>query len=121
MHTIYYPAIFHPENPGYSITVPDIENCFTQGETVEEGISMAQDAIGLMLEDYKSFPVSSELSALHVDSGDFVVMIPFHADYPTQYLSALHREAEETTAEISAGEYPVYTSAEEMLHSAEKQ
>ena len=121
MRTIYYPAIFHPENPGYSITVHDLRNCFTQGETVEEGITMAQDALSLMLEDYESFPVPSKPSALHVDTGDFVVMIPFYADYPTPYLSALHREAEETKAEIAAGKHPVYTSAEEMLHAAEKQ
>lgn len=121
MYTIYYPAIFHPENPGYSITVPDVKNCFTQGETVEEGIFMAQDALSLMLEGYESFPVPSEPSVLRVDTGDFVVMIPFHADYPVQYLSALHHEAEEAKAEIAAGKCPVYTSAEEMLLAAEKQ
>ena len=35
MRNVYYPAIFHPEDVGgYSVSVPDIEGCFTQGDTI---------------------------------------------------------------------------------------
>ena len=74
MTAVFYPAVFHPEETGYSVTIPDIEGCFTQEETMDETVSMAQDAIGLMLEDC---PKPSLPSAIHVDDGDFVVMIPF--------------------------------------------
>lgn len=77
MNAIFYPAIFHPEEIGYSVTIPDIEGCFTQGETMDEAITMAQDAIGLMLEDQKVCPKPSLPSALTVDPGDFVAMVPF--------------------------------------------
>lgn len=77
MNAIFYPAIFHPEELGYSVTIPDIEGCFTQGETMDEAITMAQDAIGLMLEDQKVCPKPSLPSALTVDPGDFVAMVPF--------------------------------------------
>ena len=34
MNAVFYPAVFHPEEMGYSVTVPDIEGCFTQGDTM---------------------------------------------------------------------------------------
>ena len=77
MNAIFYPAIFHPEEIGYSVIIPDIEGCFTQGETMDEAVTMAQDAIGLMLEDQKVCPKPSLPSALTVDPGDFVAMVPF--------------------------------------------
>ena len=72
MNAIFYPAIFHPEESGYSVEIPDIEGCFTQGDTMDEAVRMAQDAIGLMLEDCKVCPEPSVPSALHVDPEDFV-------------------------------------------------
>lgn len=77
MTTVFYPAVFHPEETGYSVTIPDIEGCFTQGETMDEAVSMAQDTIGLMLEDCEVCPKPSLPSVIHVDDGDFVTMIPF--------------------------------------------
>ena len=34
-----------PEEGGYSVTVPALPGCVTQGETIEEAIAMARDAI----------------------------------------------------------------------------
>lgn len=77
MTAVFYPAVFHTEETGYSVTIPDIEGCFTQGETMDEAVSMAQDAIDLMLEDCEVCPKPSLPSAIHVGDGDFVAMIPF--------------------------------------------
>lgn len=38
MNAIFYPAIFHPEESGYSVEIPDIEGCFTQGDTMDEAV-----------------------------------------------------------------------------------
>ena len=40
---------------------------------------MAQDAIGLMLEDCAEFPTPSDPARLHPETGDFVVVVPFDA------------------------------------------
>ena len=53
MRFVFYPAVFHPEEVGYSVTVPDVEGCFTQGDDMNEAVAMTQEAIGLMLEDCK--------------------------------------------------------------------
>ena len=34
-----------PEEGGYSVIVPALPGCVSQGETVEEAIAMARDAI----------------------------------------------------------------------------
>lgn len=78
MNTIYYPAIFHQEETGFSVSVPDIEGCFTQGDTMNEAVSMAQDAIGLMLEDAATLPAASDPRSLALEAGDFAVMVPFN-------------------------------------------
>lgn len=78
MKNIYYPAIFHPEEVGYSVSVPDLAGCFTQGDTLEEAVEMTQEAIGLMLEDLQSCPQPSDLASLHTEEKDFIVVVPFN-------------------------------------------
>ena len=39
-----YPAIFTKEEKGYSVAFPDIEGCFTCGDTLPEAMEMAEDA-----------------------------------------------------------------------------
>ena len=44
-----YPAIFVKEDVGYSVTFPDLEGCFSAGETLPEAMEMAADALCLVL------------------------------------------------------------------------
>ena len=58
-----YTVILVPEEEGgYSVEVPAIPGCYTQGETKEEAIDMAKEAIELYLESCKahSEPVHEE-------------------------------------------------------------
>ena len=47
-----YTIILHPDidEGGYTVTVPSLPGCATQGDTLEEAIAMAKDAIKLHLE-----------------------------------------------------------------------
>lgn len=60
-----YTIILHPEPEvgGYSVTVPALPGCTTQGETLEEAIVMAKDAIRLYVESLiaDGKPVPAEL------------------------------------------------------------
>ncbi|MBE5971547.1 MAG: type II toxin-antitoxin system HicB family antitoxin [Lachnoclostridium sp.] len=72
-----YPAIFIPEEDGsYSINFPDLEGCFTCGDTLEDGLEMARDALALVLYEYekeeREIPKPSELSAFDLELGAFV-------------------------------------------------
>ncbi len=46
-----YTIILHPdpEEGGCTVTVPSLPGCITQGDTLEEAIAMAKDAIKLHL------------------------------------------------------------------------
>ncbi|WP_084277006.1 type II toxin-antitoxin system HicB family antitoxin [Anaerovibrio sp. RM50] len=75
----YYPAIFQPEDIGFSVSVPDLPGCFTQGDTLDEALEMAQEAIGIMLEDIpeKDYPTASNPAKLVTEGDQFVMMVHF--------------------------------------------
>ena len=52
MNMRHYAIFLHPdpEEGGYSVTVPALPGCFTQGETMEEAIERAKEAIALHIE-----------------------------------------------------------------------
>lgn len=43
-----------PDDDGYSVTVPALPGCFSQGDTLDEAIENAQDAIRLYLDDLQA-------------------------------------------------------------------
>lgn len=46
-----YRVLLTPEDEGgFSVSVPALPGCFTQGETIEEAIQMAKEAISLYVE-----------------------------------------------------------------------
>lgn len=71
-----YPAIFTPEEKGYSIVFPDLEGCYTCGDTLEEGLEMAQDALALVLYGYEKeerpIPTPSKMNNLSLKEQEFV-------------------------------------------------
>ena len=77
MLTIYFPAVFHPEAAGYSVSVPDLEGCFTQGDTLDEAVEMTREAIGLMLEGCTVPPSVCDPAAIRTTGRDFVMAVPF--------------------------------------------
>ncbi len=86
MRKIFYPVVFHPEEIGYTVSVPDLDGCFTQGDTMNEAVAMTQDAIGLMLEDCSVYPKPSNPADIKVAAGDFVVMVQFDEEaYKKQF------------------------------------
>ncbi len=74
-----YPAIFTKEDNGYSVTFPDIDGCFTCGDTLPEAMEMAEDALCLSLydreEDDELIPPPSDIRAVQSHTGDIVSLI----------------------------------------------
>lgn len=77
----FYPAIFTEEKEGYSVSFPDLEGCFSEGNTLDEACEMAKDAIGLFLEDQESklfeCPAPSNLKSIKCEENEHVVLIEF--------------------------------------------
>ncbi len=70
-----YPIVIHKDpNSDYGVTVPDLPGCFSAGSTLEEAISMAQEAaechIEGMLIDSEPIPTPSDIE-VHREKPDF--------------------------------------------------
>lgn len=70
---IAYPVCFYEEDEGgYSIEVPDLQGCYTQAETIEESIEMAQDAalgwIATAIEEGEDIPNPSKISEVKLEN-----------------------------------------------------
>lgn len=75
-----YPAIFEAEaDGGYSISFPDLPGCFSEGDTIEEALEMAKDAMGIYLSELESdgqdFPAASNPMGLHTEKQGFIAMV----------------------------------------------
>lgn len=71
-----YPAIFTPEEDGgYSIVFPDLESCYTCGDSLQDGLEMAEDVLALTLYGYEksgsSIPSPSQITDLPLEGGAF--------------------------------------------------
>lgn len=77
---LVYPAVFYPEEEGgYSVIIPDLLGCCTQGETIEEALVMAQDAaLGWLLaasEEKEDFPQATDRKDIKIEREDGFVSL----------------------------------------------
>lgn len=75
-----FPAVFDPEEEGsYCITFPDLPGCITTGDTLEEALYMAKDALELHLygmeADGEPIPNPTPPEKIKVPKGGFVSLI----------------------------------------------
>ena len=74
-----YPAIFTPEDGGYSIRFPDFESCYTSAPTLEDGLEMANDVLCLTLygleEDGGEIPHASGVKEIETTGEEFVSLV----------------------------------------------
>lgn len=66
-----YPAVFEKDPVGFGIYFPDVEGAVTQGDSIEEGLEMASDALGIQLawyiEQQLPLPTASNMNDLSID------------------------------------------------------
>ena len=92
MKKVFYPAIFHAaEEGGYWVTFPDIPECITEGDDMEEAYQMAVDALGLVLTDMEmegiELPKASSLDDVDPEDGILVIVEFDIAEYRRKYCS----------------------------------
>ena len=79
MNRLFYPAVFHKaEEGGFWVTFPDIPECMTQGDNMQEAYKMAVDALGLSLtsmeEEKEEIPKASSLDNVDPEDGILVIV-----------------------------------------------
>jgi len=81
MDRYIFPAVFEKgENKGYSVTFPDLPGCITEGDTIEEALRMAKEALELHLygmeEDGDLIPAPTAPEKIKIDTeGAFVSLV----------------------------------------------
>ncbi len=83
MEKLLYPACFYPceDKPGaYTVTVPDLSGCISEGDSLEEALIMATDAAtGWVLdeiEEGRPVPKASDMESIQPEtSGGFVKLL----------------------------------------------
>ena len=96
-----YPAIFRLKGeglPGYTLCFPDVPGCFTMGDDIEDCVTMAQDALGLMLEDIdeKDYPKPSLITDIDISKypeGTFLSYVCFDKELYDENHKLSEREA----------------------------
>lgn len=75
---VFYPVIFTKEDSNYLIDFPDIPEIITFGESIEDALIMAQDALGVALADEKTedYPIPTPLEKVMAEHpGEIVNLI----------------------------------------------
>lgn len=89
---LVYPAIFTPclEKDGFTVEVPDLPGCVTEGDSLADAIEMGTDAASGWvldeLEEGNSIPPASELSTIVTEDGSFKSLLVLDMDaYSEKY------------------------------------
>ncbi len=89
---LVYPAIFTPclEKDGFTVEVPDLPGCVTEGNSLADAIEMGTDAASGWvldeLEEGNSIPPASELSTIVTEGGSFKSLLVLDMDaYSEKY------------------------------------
>lgn len=89
---LVYPAVFCPceGKEGYTVTLPDLPGCVTEGNSLADAILMAEDAASGWvldeLEDGNVAPAASSPEAVKVNPGEFVNLLVLDMDaYAEKY------------------------------------
>ena len=83
MKQYFYPAVFHTaEEGGFWVSFPDLPECLTEGDTMEEAYNMAIEALGLSLTDrihnHEKIPAPSIPSQIMLDDpNSHLVIVQF--------------------------------------------
>ena len=68
-----YPAVFHQEDDAYWVEFPDLEGCHTYGNSINETMAAAQEALAgyllTLMDQNKAIAPPSDISAIHVEDG----------------------------------------------------
>lgn len=89
MKLVYPACMYEEDDGGYSVEVPDLKGCCTQGNTLQEALEMAQDAaLGWILtsiEDNEEIPQASKIEDIELENQNgFKTLLLLDIDQYTQ-------------------------------------
>lgn len=96
-----FPAIFTYEDDGISIEFPDLPGCFSCGDTTEEAVGMAKEALGLhiygMEDDNDDIPNPTPIEKIDLAKNQIPMLIEV---YMPMYRTAIENQSVKKTLTI---------------------
>lgn len=79
MNKLFYPAIFHTaEESGFWVSFPDLPECLTEGDDMQDAYEMAVEALGLCLTERKKegeiIPDPTEINKIDTEDGVLAIV-----------------------------------------------
>ena len=82
MKKYFYPAIFSKEGDAYNVKFIDFDNIFTYGIGFNDAYYMAQDAMGLFLDELVKFlEPTLDFSNIELKENQFISFVSIYMDY----------------------------------------
>ena len=75
MKKLIYPAIFLEEEVGYSVSFPDLEGCFTEGDTLEAAFHAAKEVLALHLDELNELPIATAMKDVKASKTEIVMLV----------------------------------------------
>lgn len=93
MSKYVFPAVFEPnELGGYCVSFPDLENVFTQGDDLPDALSMAEDALCLMLYNMEKrgqdIPAARNTKSIKAKPDDIVNLVACDTKFYKNYFES---------------------------------
>lgn len=80
MKKVYYVGIVTEENGAYGVHFPDLPGCVSAGDSLEEALDGAHEALALhvegMQEDGEELPKASSPVAVRAEASDYLTLAP---------------------------------------------
>lgn len=106
-----YPAVLHREE-GYWLEFPDLPGCQTTGETIEETLQHAEEAMGLylatLMENGQTLPTASSLASVRIRKGE-------EKTYVSVDVEAYHRDTKAVKKTVSIPAWQAKATEEKHL------
>lgn len=102
----FYVCVLEETIDGYGVYFPDFSGCISGGETIEEAIKNAKEALLLhmygMQEDSEEFPIATSPKEIVLDKNEVAMLLD--VDYEL-YRAAMNRRSTKCTLTLPQGLY----------------
>lgn len=93
-----FPAIFTYDGKYYNVDFIDLKGCSTFGNSIQDAYYMAQDAMGLYLDNLTTFPTPTlDFSNINLQSSQFISFVSIDMD---EYRKKFNNKAMKKTLTI---------------------
>ncbi len=80
-HLTVFPAVFTYDGKYYNVDFIDLKGCSTFGDSIQSAYQMAQEAMGLFLDNLTNFPIpSTEFKNILLEENQFISFISIDMD-----------------------------------------